>query len=145
MGEDGRDRVVVEVADALTLDQDVDWDRCAREAAPASRRTLENLRLVAGLLADFRAPGDTAAASGLPGGVAVCFAVRALVVFAALWAAASLMVGLWGWDEFRREYPELKHEKDSPPFSKALAVARSVSTSRTVNRGCQPAALSNEK
>ena len=34
---------------------------------------------------------------------------------------------------------------DSPPFSKALAVARSVSTSRTVNRGCQPAALSNEK
>ena len=107
MGEDGRDRVVVEVADALTLDQDVDWDRCAREAAPASRRTLENLRLVAGLLADFRAPGDTAAASGLPGGVAVCFAVRALVVFAALWAAASLMVGLWGWDEFRREYPEL--------------------------------------
>ena len=36
-------------------------------------------------------------------------------------------------------------EKDSPPFSKALAVARSVSTSRTVNRGCQPAALSNEK
>ena len=38
-----------------------------------------------------------------------------------------------------------KHEKDSPPFSKALAVARSVSTSRTVNRGCQAAALSNEK
>ena len=107
MDEDGRDRVVVEVADALTLDQDVDWDRCAREAAPASRRTLDNLRLVAGLLADFRAPGDTAAASGLPGGVAVRFAVRALIVVAALWAAASLMVGLWGWDEFRRESPEL--------------------------------------
>ena len=107
MGEDGRDRVVDEVADALTLDQDVDWDRCAREAEPASRRTLENLRLVAGLLADFRAPGDTAADSGLPGGVAVRFAVRALIVFAALWAAASLMVGLWGWDEFRREHPEL--------------------------------------
>ena len=107
MDEDGRDRVVVEVADALTLDQDVDWDRCAREAAPASRRTLENLRLVAGLLADFRAPGDTAAAAGLPGGVAVRFAVRALIVVAALWAAASLMVGLWGWDEFRRESPEL--------------------------------------
>ena len=104
MGEDGRDPVVVEVADALTLDQDVDWDR---EAAPASRRTLENLRLVAGLLADLRAPGDTAAASDLPGGVAVRFAVRALIVFAALWAAASLTVGLWGWDEFRRESPEL--------------------------------------
>ena len=68
MGEEGRDPVVDEVADALTLDQDVDWDRCAREAAPASRRTLENLRLVADLLAHFRAPGDTAAASALPGG-----------------------------------------------------------------------------
>ena len=106
MGE-GRDRVVDDVADALTLDQDVDWDRCAREAAPASRRTLENLRLVADLLAHFRAPGDTAAASALPGGVAVRLAVRALIAVSALWAAASLMVGLWGWEEFRRENRDL--------------------------------------
>ena len=105
MGED--DRLVVEVADALTLDQDVDWDRCAREAPPASRRTLENLRLVAGLLADSRAPRDPAAASGLPGGVVVRFAVRALLTVAAAWVAASLMLGLWGWDEFRREDSEL--------------------------------------
>ena len=107
MGEESRDRVVDEVADALTLDQDVDWDRCAREAAPASRRTLENLRLVADLLAHFRAPGDTAAASALPGGVAVRFAVRALIAVSALWAAASLMAGLWGWEEFRRENRDL--------------------------------------
>ena len=107
MGEDRRDPVVVDVADALTLDQDVDWDRCAREAAPASRRTLENLRLVADLLAHFRAPGDTAAASALPGGVAVRFAVRALIAVSALWAAASLMAGLWGWEEFRRENRDL--------------------------------------
>ena len=36
-------------------------------------------------------------------------------------------------------------EKDSPPFGKALAAARSVPASRTVNRDRQPAALSNEK
>ena len=106
MGE-GRDRVVDDVADALTLDQDVDWDRCAREAAPASRRTLENLRLVADVVAHFRAPGDTAAASALPGGVAVRLAVRALIAVSALWAAASLIVGLWGWEEFRRENRDL--------------------------------------
>ena len=107
MGEDRRDPVVVDVADALTLDQDVDWERCAREAAPASRRTLENLRLVADLLADFRTPGDTAAASALPGSRVVRFAVRGLIAFSALWVAASLTLGLWGWDVFRREHGEL--------------------------------------
>ena len=51
----------------------------------------------------------------------------------------------WGWKWQLKKGPLRPREKDSPPFSKALAVARSVSTSRTVNRGCQPAALSNEK
>ena len=81
MDEDGRDRVVVEVADALTLDQDVDWDRRAREAAPASRRTLDNLRLVAGLLADFRGAGRHG------GGVPAC---------PAAWPCAS-PCGLSSW------------------------------------------------
>ena len=89
MGEEERDRLVVDVADALTLNQDVDWDRCAREATPARRRTLENLRLVADLLADFRAAGETAAGetaagSHLPGGVFVRLALRALIAFATL-------------------------------------------------------------
>ena len=89
MGEEERDRLVVDVADALTLNQDVDWDRCAREAAPASRRTLDNLRLVADLLASVRvqgeeAAGETATGSRLPGGVVVRLAVRALIAFAAL-------------------------------------------------------------
>ena len=61
MGEEERDRLVVDVADALTLNQDVDWERCAREAAPASRRTLDNLRVVADLLASFRVQDEEAA------------------------------------------------------------------------------------
>ena len=112
MGEQERDRLVVDVADALTLNQDVDWDRCAREATPARRRTLENLRLVADLLADFRAAGETAAGeraagSHLPGGVFVRLALRALIAFATLWVVALVSLGLWGWNDFRREYGDL--------------------------------------
>ena len=112
MGEEERDRLVVDVADALTLDQDVDWDRCAREATPASRRTLEQLRVVADVLAGSRARGaasggETATGSHLPGGVFVRHAVQALIAFAALWVAALVALGLWGWNDFRREYGEL--------------------------------------
>ncbi len=104
MGEEERDRLVVDAADALTLNQDVDWDRCAREATPASRRTLENLRLVADVLAGSRAQGEPMAGSRLPGGVFVRRAVQALIAFAAVWVAAFVLLGLWGWDDFRREY-----------------------------------------
>ncbi len=109
MGEEERDRLVVDVADALTLNQDVDWDRCAREATPASHRTLENLRVVADVLASCRvqeeeAAGETAMGSRLPGGVFVRLAVQALIAFAALWVAALVALGLWGWNDFRREY-----------------------------------------
>ena len=112
MGEEERDRLVVDVADALTLNQEVDWDRCAREAAPASRRTLDNLRLLADLHASFRvqgeeAAGETAMGSRLPGGAVVRLAVRALITFAALWVAALVSLGVWGWNDFRREYGEL--------------------------------------
>ncbi len=112
MGEEERDRLVVDVADALTLNQDVDWDRCAREATPASHRTLENLRVVADVLASFRvqeeeAAGETAMGSRLPGGVFVRLAVQALIAFAALWVAALVALGLWGWNDFRREYGDL--------------------------------------
>ena len=111
MGED-HSRLVVDVADALTLNQDVDWDRCAREATPADRRTLDNLRLVAGVLAGFRAqgdaaPGDAATSSRLPGGVLVRRAVQALIAFAAVEVAAAIVLGLWGWGDFHREYSEL--------------------------------------
>ena len=112
MGEEERDRLVIDVADALTLNQDVDWDRCAREATPASHRTLENLRVVADVLASCRVQGEEAASetaigSRLPGGVFVRLAVQALIAFAALWVAALVALGLWGWNDFRREYGDL--------------------------------------
>ncbi|MYI75365.1 MAG: YfhO family protein, partial [Acidobacteria bacterium] len=112
MREEERERPVVDAADALTLDQDIDWDRCAREATPASHRTLRNLRAVANVLAGSRTQGDAAdgestASPGVTGSFFVRLIVRTLVAFAALWVAASLAVGLWGWDTFHREYGEL--------------------------------------
>ena len=112
MAEKERDRLVVDAADALTLNQDVDWDRCAREATPASRPTLDNLRVVAGVLAGSRGQGEVAAGemptgSSLPRGAFIRRAELALVACAALWVAASLALGLWGWSDFRRDYGPL--------------------------------------
>ena len=142
MGEEEHDRLVVDVADALTLNQDVDWERCAREAAPASRRTLANLRLVADLHAGFRvqgeeAAGETAMGSRLPGSVVVRLAVRALIAFAALWVAALVSLGLWGWNDFRREYGELasylRSWRPRPWRTRACSCSRGAATTE---RGC---------
>ena len=42
MGSEGRDDSVVDVADALTLRQQVDSDRCAGLVTPAHRRVLDS-------------------------------------------------------------------------------------------------------
>ena len=55
MDNEGYDDLVDEVADELTLRQDVDWDRCARLVTPSSRWLLENLRVIARVAADCRA------------------------------------------------------------------------------------------
>ena len=44
MNDDDRDDLVSEAADAVAWNEEVDWDRCARRAAPARRRMLDNLR-----------------------------------------------------------------------------------------------------
>ena len=41
--------VLFEVADAVALEQDVDWERCAERAGPAQRRAIGHLRTVAGI------------------------------------------------------------------------------------------------
>ena len=57
--------VLFEIADAVALEQDVDWERCAERAAPAQRRALGHLRTVAGI---SRAAGRRAAAPAEPAG-----------------------------------------------------------------------------
>ena len=45
--DEGHDDLIDDVADALTLRQDVDWERCARLVTPSNRWLLENLRVIA--------------------------------------------------------------------------------------------------
>ena len=51
MHTDDRDDLVGDVADALTLDQKVQWERCARLAEGADREKIENLRIIERVLA----------------------------------------------------------------------------------------------
>ena len=112
MGDDDRDSLVEEVADALTLGQDVEWDRCARMATPSSRRLLANLRLIARVAAACRAaaspsPDVAAPHAGLGGGILAPRVVQALLVFAAVQVAATLLLLPWAWEDYHREFGDL--------------------------------------
>ena len=109
MDDGERNDLVAEVADALTLDQDVDWDRCRRQATPANRRSLDNLRLVAGVFSGSEAAEGASPASATTNlqpfaGVFVRRAMQALMAFAAFEVAAALLLFLWGWGDIYREY-----------------------------------------
>ena len=54
MKDHDQDHLLLDVADALTLHREVQWDRCARLATPANRRVLDNLRELSGLFAGGR-------------------------------------------------------------------------------------------
>ena len=108
-----RDDLVVDVADALTLHQEVQWDRCERLATPANRWVLENLRAFSGIFAGGRSgAGDAwpiwAGSTSAPaaGGLAR-LAVGGLITYAALQVAAALALVSWGWDVLYRENGQL--------------------------------------
>ena len=108
MSDAERDKLVVDVADALTLNQAVEWDRCAKLATPAARRSLDNLRLIARVFAGSRAAVD--ASLELPATHAAPFAsafvrrgVQALIAFSAVQVAAALLLLPWAWDDYHRE------------------------------------------
>ena len=106
---DERDKLVVDVADALTLNQEVDWERCARQATAANRRALDNLRLIAGVFAGVRVAGDASTSAGpeTRAGVVVRVAVRALLAVAAVEVAAALLLLPWAWEDMRRDLGDL--------------------------------------
>ena len=90
-------RLLFDVADAVALQQEVDWERCAQRAAPAQRRALGHLRTVAGICraAGWRAAAPVRAADRA--GAGARFRARALgvlVVVALLQSVAGLATGL---------------------------------------------------
>ena len=109
MRNEDPDDVVVDAADAVTLNQDVQWERCARLVAPASRGVLDNLHTLSRPFRSDHAAGDAAAGSPLSrsepyAGPFVRRFLKALVAVAAVEAAAALALLPWAWGDFRREH-----------------------------------------
>ena len=104
--------IVDDAVDAITLNQDVDWDRCARIATPAERRALEMLRPLARFFAGGEAttPHSTSslrAAETAPVGGTSRRLVHALVAIAAIEVGAALVLLPWEWSDYRREYGDV--------------------------------------
>ncbi len=113
MRRDDSGDVVGDAIDAVTLNQDVQWDRCARLATPAERRALDTLRALARV---FTTAGDGAgrASSTSPPGPAVPFAggsarrvVHVLMALAAVGVAAALLLLPWRWEDYHRAHGDL--------------------------------------
>ena len=106
---DKRDDLVTDVADALTRNQEIEWERCAILATPDNRRALGNLRALAGAFRDRIAAGAEAPAAGDPlyGSVFVRRATQAIIAIAAVQVAAALILLPWAWDDYHREHGEV--------------------------------------
>ena len=110
MSTDDRDDLVGDVADALTLDQKVQWERCARLAAGADREQIENLRVIERVLASRPAAGqaaETVRATSPYGSPVVRYAVHALIAIASIEVAATLLLLPWAWGDYARAHGEV--------------------------------------
>ena len=109
--EEPRD-VVGDAIDAVTLNQEVAWDRCARIATPRERRGLDNLRSLAHFFPHSRTAGYSSASTsaslgGAFAGVFMRNAARAVLAIATVQVAATLLLLPWEWDAYHRDHGEL--------------------------------------
>lgn len=133
-GNDSGD-VVGDAVDAVTLNQDVQWDRCARLATPAERRTLGTLRVLSRLFTagggTGSAPSASAAAPTSPftGGVARR-AVHLLMALAAVAVAAAVLLLPWRWEDYHRANGDLA------VYMAVLLVGHGASAALLLYMGC---------
>ena len=107
-GDDVRGDLVVEAADALTRNEAVQWERCARLAAPADRRALDNLRAMAPAVLGRDARADASPAGpGSYWSALVRLAMRVLGAIAALEVATALLLLPWFWGDYHREHGDV--------------------------------------
>ena len=107
MSESDSRGVVDEAVDAVTLKQDVQWDRCASVATPAERRALDRLRRFTRLFAALQPTGRESVTLPSPPAFASGFtlrAVRVLMAFAAVEVALTLALLPWRWDDYFRAH-----------------------------------------
>ena len=108
MSDDRQKDLIGDVAEALTLDRDVQWDRCAKRAGPADREKILNLRIISRVFRSRptagQASGTAPAASPDPrAGTFVRRAVDALIAIAAVEVTAALVVLPWSWEGYFSE------------------------------------------
>ena len=110
MSKDDRNDLVGDVADALTLDQKVQWERCARLAEGADRAKIENLRVIERVLASRPDAGqapEAAEATRPYGSTLVGRTVHVLIAIATLEVAATLLLLPGAWGDYYRAHGEL--------------------------------------
>lgn len=112
MSDDDRNDLIADVADALTLGHDVQWDRCAQLATPADQEKLENLRVIARVFKSRLHAGQTPAALSAPGpdphaGAFMGRVFRLLMVIAAVEVVVGLILLPWAWTDYHRQHGDL--------------------------------------
>ena len=112
MNKENPDDVVVDAADAVTLSQDVQWDRYQRQATPVGRRALARLRVLSraftgGHAAEPRLLRSLAAGPESYAGVFVRRFLGVVVAIAALEVAAALMLLPWMWADYHRDHGDV--------------------------------------
>ena len=124
-----RDGLLLDVADAVASNQQVDWDRARHAARVDQRRPLDSLRDLSRMFGAAGGLQDAASSRHHPAGDSsgtsfLRFAIGALVAVAALQVVAALVEAPWRWGDLVREAVCRATNADSRfPVSLRAAVA----------------------
>ena len=98
-------RLLVDVADAITSNQEVDWNRARGASQPGHGRALDNLRVLSEVFATHRRQGAVSASLSRErhGTAFARLALGSLVALSALLVAAALVTTAWSWGSYSDE------------------------------------------
>ena len=98
-------RLLVDVADAITSNQEVDWNRARGASRPGHGRALDNLRVLSEVFATHRRQGAVSASLSRErhGTAFARLALGSLVALSALQVAAALVTTAWSWGSYSNE------------------------------------------
>ena len=104
--------VVGDAVDAVTLNQDVQWERCAGLATPSERRALDTLRELSRIFADSDPAGLAPSTApepsvGFRAGTFIHRAVHVLMAAVAVQVASVLLLLPWRWDDYHRAHGDV--------------------------------------
>ena len=112
LSRDAPGDVVGDAVDAVTLNQAVQWERCARLATPAERRALDTLRGLSRIFTVSNAAGLAPSAAvepavGFGTGVFIRRAVHVLMAAVVVQVASVLLLLPGRWEEYHRVHGDV--------------------------------------